>query len=264
MKRFVFILAAILSAACSPQLVTLQVEMRYPSRSGLDLSGKTIAVVCMDAADTVVNTALSNGLARSLEETYFESEEVIPIFRIPADSVSLEKMHSLVMDTGMDVVFLFDKPELGDTLLREVPMSLQMYVYDSMEKADSLHRFTGNAILERDFATNAETMGRQISRRFKPMWKPEAYSLYYYEWGKDWSDALDYAYKHKWAEAIELWMKRLDERNPMYSACASYNIAVGYYMTGHPSLALKWLDQSEKLNPEKTYPTLRKRIQERL
>ena len=264
MKRFVFLLAAFFAAACSPQILTLQVEMRYPSRSGLELNGKTMAIVCMDAADTVINAALSSGLAHSLEETYFEGEEVIPVYRIPADSISLDGMHSLVMDTGMDVVFLFDAPILGDTLRTEVPLSLNMYVYDSMDKADTIHRFTGNAAIERDFAANAEQMGKQISRRFKPTWKPENYSLYYYEWGKDWTDALEHAYKHEWEEAIELWMKRLDERNPMYSACASYNIAVGYYMLGNPQLALKWLDQSEKLNPEKHYATLRSRIQARL
>ena len=263
MKRFVILLAA-LAVACSPQIVTLQVEMRYPSKSGLELSGKTMAVVCMDAADTVINTGLSSGLADALEETYFEGEEIIPVYRIPVDSVSLEKMHSLVMDTGMDVIFLFDAPELGDTLRNEVPLTVRMYVYDSMEKADSLRRYAGNAAIERDFAVNAEKMGKQISRRFTPTWKPENYHLYYYEWGSDWSEALEYASQHKWEEAIELWMKRLDERNPMYSACASYNIAVGYYMLGNPALALKWLDQCEKLDPTQHNATLRRRIEERL
>lgn len=263
MKRFAFLLAALL-AACSPQTLTLQVEMRHPSKSGLELSGKTMAVVCMDASDTVVNTALATGLARSLEKTYFDGETMIPIYRVAADSINLSRMHDLVMDTGLDVIFFFDAPSLGDTLKPQVPLELNLYVYDSMEKADKIHSYTGSTTIKHNFAEQAERMGQQISNRFLPTWKAEGYSLFYYEWEGGWMDAIDHAAEHEWEEAIAFWMRKLNTQKAMTSACASYNIAVGYFMLGDPLLALKWLDQSEKFYPLPLSPGLRKRIQARI
>lgn len=263
MKRFAFLFAALL-AACSPQTLTLQVEMRQASKSGLELSGKTMAVVCMDAADTLVNTGLATGLARSLEKTYFDGEELIPIYRIEPDTVSLSKMHDLVMDTGLDVIFLFEAPQLGDTLKPQVPIALDLHVYDSMEKADKIHSYTGSTTIKKNFAEQAEMMGKQISNRFLPTWAPEGITIYYYDWSRDWTKAVDYAYEHKWEEAIEIWMKKLDARNAMDSACASYNIAAGFYLLGRPDLALKWLEQSEKFYSLPQIPGLRKRIEARM
>ena len=81
-------------------------------------------------------------------------------------------------------------------------------------------------------------------------WYPNAIHTFLYE-----------AAEHGWEKAISIWMKKLNVQKAMTSACASYNIAVGYFMLGDPALALKWLDQSDQFYALPLSPGLRKRIQ---
>ena len=112
MRRSTLILATIGLAlsACSPQTFTMNVDMRYPSKSGLDLSRKTMSIVYMDdgTADTTFSNRIASSLARTLEEEYFRGNEAVGVYKVPSDSVTLDFMHNLVMDTGDDVVFLLD------------------------------------------------------------------------------------------------------------------------------------------------------------
>ena len=56
MKRSILItgLFALALAACSPQTLTMNVEMRHPSKSGIDLSRKTMSIVYMDAGTAAI------------------------------------------------------------------------------------------------------------------------------------------------------------------------------------------------------------------
>ena len=215
-------LAALALAACSPQILTLSVDMRHPSKSGIDLSRKSMSVVYMDdgQADTTFSNGVASGLARSLEEDYFAGNEAIGIYKIPADSVSLELMHNLVIDSGDDVIFLIGPPTFGEVVLgnatavsdpvsvdsafvsqAQVPYNAKLFVYDSMDKDDKLHVFRGNSILRGQVFSNgvtapeflkeraldfkafgADLVGKQISNRFVPTWKTENYSLYYFDY----------------------------------------------------------------------------------
>ena len=224
MKRFTLTmgLAALALAACSPQTLTLNVDMRHPSKSGIDLSRKSMSVVYMDdaQADTTFSNGVASSLARSLEEDYFAGREAIGVYKIPVDSVSLSLMHDLVIDSGDDVIFLIGPPTFGEVALGEakavqnpvsvdsafvtqaqVPYNAKLFVYDSMDKDDKLHVFRGNSVLRGQIFSNgvtapeflkdkvfdvkdlgAELVGKQISNRFVPTWKTENYSLYYYDY----------------------------------------------------------------------------------
>ena len=145
-------LAALALAACSPQTLTLNVDMRHPSKSGIDLARKSMSVVYMDdgKADTTFSNAVASSMARSLEEDYFGGREAIGVYKIPVDSVSLDLMHRLVIDTGDDVVFLLGPPTFGEVDLSDpvavknpvnvdsafvsqaqVPYNAKLFVYDS-------------------------------------------------------------------------------------------------------------------------------------
>ena len=53
--------------SCAPQAFSLNVEMRHPSKAGIDLTGKSIAVVCLEdnaGKDSVFNSYLVSGFAR--------------------------------------------------------------------------------------------------------------------------------------------------------------------------------------------------------
>lgn len=170
MKRSTLLLgAALLLAACSPETFTMNIEMRYPSKSGLDLSRKTMAVVYQDGgaqSDSTFLRSLASGFARKLEEDYFGGQEVIRLFHVPGDTAATVRksyMHDLVMDTGEDVVFYFSAPEYGAIGMGEnkpssvggrdsayvcpviVPFKLKVSAFDSMDKEDRILYFNGSS-----------------------------------------------------------------------------------------------------------------------
>ena len=304
-KSIVFAgLCALALAACSPQTFTMNVDMRYPSKSGIDLSRKSMSIVYMDngTADTTFNNLLASSFARSLEADYFGGNEAIGVYKVPADSVSLDLMHSLIMDTGDDVVFLIGPPTFGEVALGEnvavknpsgvdsafvataqIPYNAKLFVYDSMDKDDQMKMFRGGSILRTQVYSNgvtakeflrdkamqakdpgAELLGQQMSNRFVPTWKTEGYSLYYFDgWDEDWIDALGYAYEHHWTKAADLWMKRVNDNSLTKRACACYNLSLAFYMMGDQSLATKWLDRADGYGELALSPGLRKRIEAR-
>ena len=306
MRRFTLTLglAALALAACSPQTLTLNVDMRHPSKSGIDLGRKSMSVVYMDdgQADTTFSNGVASSLARSLEEDYFAGREAIGVYKIPVDSVSLDLMHNLVIDSGDDVIFLIGPPTFGEVALGEtkavtnpvsvdsafvtqaqIPYNAKLFVYDSMDKDDKLHVFRGNSILRgqvygngvtapeylKDKALNfkelgADLVGKQISNRFVPTWKTEGYSLYYFEgWDEDWLSAAYYAYDMNWKKAADIWMKKVNDGSDTKRACACYNTALAFYMMGDLNLATKWLDRADQHGTPSLSPGLRKRIEAR-
>ena len=306
MRRFTLTLglAALALAACSPQTLTLSVDMRHPSKSGIDLARKTMSIVYMDneSPDTTFSNAVASSLARSLEEDYFGGNEAIGVYKIPVDSVSLDLMHRLIMDTGDDVVFLLGPPTFGEVALTEnvavqnpvsvdsafvaqaqIPYNAKLFVYNSMDKEDRLQVFRGSSILRTQVFSNgvtapeflkekvldykemgADLVGRQISNRFVPTWKTENYTLYYYEgWDDDWVKAAYNALDMNWKQAADIWMKKVNEGSYSKRACACYNTALAFYMMGDLNLATKWLDRADELGSPSLSPGLRKRIEAR-
>ena len=304
MRRFTLTLglAALALAACSPQTLTLNVDMRHPSKSGIDLSRKTMSVVYMDTADSTFSNGVASSLARSLEEDYFAGREAIGVYKIPVDSVSLDLMHRLVIDTGDDVVFLLGPPSFGEVALSDnvslkepksvdsafvaqaqIPYNAKLFVYDSMDKQDKLQVFRGSSILRTQVFNNgvtakdflkekaltvkeagADLVGKQISNRFVPTWKTEGYSLYYFEgWDEDWVAAALQAYEMNWKKAADIWMKKVNENSYTKRACACYNTALAFYMMGDLNLATKWLDRADQYGTPGLSPGLRKRIEAR-
>lgn len=296
--------AALLLAACSPQTLTLSVDMRYPSKSGFDLSRKTMSIVYMDngTADSTFSNAVASSLARCLEKDYFRGEENIGVYKIPSDSVNLDLMHRLVMDTGDDVVFLLGPPSFGEVSLgsnaavqhpssvdsafvaqAQIPFNARLYIYDSMDKGDDLKAFRGasvlrapvynNGVTAKEYLENqalkvkdsgAEMVGAQMSNRFVPTWKTEGYSLYYYEgFDTKWVDAAYLAYEFQWKKAADIWMGLSGTGSNTKRACACYNTALAFYMMGDLNIATKWLDRADQYEALALSPGLRKRIEAR-
>ena len=309
MKRIVWLAAALLGlVSCSPEIYTYYLEVRQPSDSGLDLARKSMALVYMDGdvpADTAFNRSMASSLARSLEEDYFGGDEVIGIYRIPkADSLSLDLMHSLVMDTGEDVIFLITST-LGEPVMEtnqevhnarsvdsayvcpaQVPLNTALYIYDSMGD-DVVRRFSGNAVLRpvvynsgvtpgenlKDKARlataggEAERMGERISRRFVSNWQTESFSFYYYDDSdsEEWIGAISSTLDGKFAAAIDAWAPFLQGNDDRKRACASYNMALVFYMMGDTGLAARWLETANALYPDLVLiPGLQKRIEARM
>jgi len=308
-KYALIALAALSLVACSPSIYNLQLEMRHPSSSGLDLNRKSMAIAYMKgsgSADSLFSLTVASGLARILEKDYFGGEEVIPIFQVPeSDPVSLELMHQYFMDSDQDVLFLLAPPEIGAIALghnrsvsarlvhsvdsaftcqAHIPFQQKLYVFDSMEGTDTFHSFKGGSTIQLDVynsgsltqdglrnealiqaAYHADRVGIQLGNSFVATWKLEQYSLYYFDdfSSQDWGKPIYEAMEFHWVKAINLWEPFLKLKDYQKRACASYNIAVAYYMLGDYELALKWLDQADRMSALDLSPGLRKRILDR-
>ncbi len=309
MKKSSLLVATALFAlvSCAPQAFVVSPEMRGPSKSGLNLAGKSLAVVYLtdgNPRDTSFNASAAAGFASRLEEDYFGGNRAVELFTAEGGSgtnySSKDSLQSLVMETGKDVVFVIDIPELGIPAVKDpvratgrnlpadssfvsiasVPFSTRIYVYDSMNKEDRVYGFAGkrNFSVEvysdgkvtkdevtrkvwTNISAGAERAGYTAANTFVSTWKADDFYVIYYDGGEDaWDKGAEYAYSYKWEDAINQWIKLLKCRSDEKKACAAYNIALGCFMSGQPKLALEWLDRSDSYNPVSLSTSLRHKI----
>lgn len=296
-----------LASSCAPQAFVVSPEMRGPSKSGLDLAGKSIGVVYLtdgNPRDEAFNASAAGGFATRLEEDYFGGNREIELFTARVgdgvDYASKDSLVSLVMETGKDVVFVIDVPELGIPSVKDpvritdqkvsadsayvsvasVPFTTKIFVYDSMNKEDRVFGFAGGRSFKAEVYSNgrksndsiinevwnniapgAENAGYVAAASFLSTWKQDDFYVIYYDGSEEaWDKGAEYAYSYKWKEAIEQWTKLLKCRNNEKKACAAYNIALGCFMCGQPALALEWLDRSDSYTPVSLSKTLRLKI----
>ncbi len=268
MKRIARLLAAVLLvAACSPQVYPLYLDVRQPSKSGLDLSRKSIGIVYMDGtqpADSTFDRNAASAMARHLEEDYFNGDEEVGLYHIPSeDSVTVEQMHSLVMDTGKDVVFLLTSHLGTVTETGGLPVSSRLLVYDSMGE-DRILRYSGSAIVaasKEGQPTQAEEVGERMSRRFLSAWKTEAFSFYYFDTlMEDWNTPLEYLNEGRFAKAMDAWMPLTKNTQPTKRACAAYNMAMAFYLLEDYELSRSWLEVADKIETLSLSAGLHKRL----
>ena len=305
MKRSLLSAIAALSAlvalqSCDPQAFSMNVEMRYPSSSGMSIDGKSVAVVYLNedsAKDSVFNECLANGFASAIEKNYFNGAEAVNLYKMPKVGGGVysnaDTLINLIVDTGCDIVFLFDAPEFGNVQIKEqktstsgtyypvsVPVAIKLYGFDSLSGSDTVRVWTGTRMLSANMeaslgrqaaadslwnriGSSAENLGEVSARTFAPVWKEETYTFIYYESPEAWLTAAQYASDYKWNEAMKVWISLLDTNNPMKRSCAEYNIATACFLMGDNELALKWLNSSDEDYPISLSKTLRKRIQTR-
>ena len=286
--------------SCDPQAFSMNVEMRYPSSSGMSIDGKSVAVVYLNedsAKDSVFNECLANGFASAIEKNYFNGAEAVNLYKMPkvvgGVYSNADTLINLIVDTGCDIVFLFDAPEFGNVQIKEqktstsgtyypvsVPVAIKLYGFDSLSGSDTVRVWTGTRMLSANMeaslgrqaaadslwnriGSSAENLGEVSARTFAPVWKEETYTFIYYESPEAWLTAAQYASDYKWNEAMKVWISLLDTNNPMKRSCAEYNIATACFLMGDNELALKWLNSSDEDYPISLSKALRKRIQAR-
>lgn len=272
MKKLLFPLLALLAvSSCSPQVYSLVLDVRQPSQSGLDLARKSMAIVTMETPDSTFDRNAASAMARVLENDYYGGEELIDMYRVPAaDSVSLDLMHSLVMDTEADVVFLMSSAIGEPDSQARLPLKTNLSVYDSMGE-DKVHRFKGNAFLTpkdatSDLSEEAEKVGGRVATRFVSTWKTETFSLYYFDDlnSSSWEKGLRLAYENQFGKAIDVWSQFVKGGTALKRAAASYNIAMAFYLLEDYEMAAKWLDMADSMENLSLSAGLRKRINTRL
>jgi hypothetical protein len=206
-------------------------------------------------------------------------------------------MHTLVMETGGDVIFLLSSA-LGDPVVGKnmesksssvdsafvceanVPVNTVLYLYDSMGN-DEVKRYKGSATLNpsvysngmltedalknltlRSLMPEAEEVGFRISRRFQSNWITESFSFYYFDdfSSESWFTPLQDAADGKFAKAIQGWEPLVKDGSTIKRACACFNMAQAFYLLGDYVISSRWLDEAEKLENLSQVPALRKRL----
>ena len=295
--------AALLLTACSPEIYRVYLDVRQPSPSGLKLAGKSMAVVYMDGpaqVDSLLSAGTAAVFAEALEKDYFGGEQVIGMYAYPvADTVKLEDMHKLVMDTGEDVVFVLrsviDTPKEGKNnpfpkathpdsayvYASKVPVSIKLYVYDSMG-TDKVKSYNGNTsvnaavfnsgivpqenlddlVKTRVPGVASRPLGERMSKHFMSEWTPESFAFYWFDdmQSYKWTEAIDKVSEGKFADAIKIWEPLVKAKNQYKAAHACYNMAMAFYLLGDMQLASKWLDEADKLENVSQTGSLRRRI----
>jgi len=310
LRNFLLFLFLLPLASCGPLSFMMSVDMRHPSRSGLELGHKSFSVAYVDngnAVDSAFIASVSEGFAQRLEAEYFGGEPVIMIYNIDgqegADYSSKDSVLNVLMDTGSDVVFLFDAPETGEVTLSapqkvetpavrdsayiveaSLPYSLRLYVYDSMNSDDRVLEYTGSATAKpvaytggndpdsvlvakalSAVASPAREAGNISGAPFLPRWVEEDFTFVYFDSGQmAWIDAAVAAHDCRWQDAMDIWLELTDTGNLERRSCAAYNLAVTFYILGRYDMAKEWLDISDADYPLHLSYDMRRKIEAKL
>ena len=210
-------LCSLLVSACGPSRHAVQVEMRYPSKSGIDLFGKVVSVVYVtdgnETGDTF-NSSMAEGFAVELEKDYGTGEGSVGVYSLQDRGGSYSQKDTLInllMDTGCDVVFVFDKVGVQGVGENTFKFNIKLYCFDAMNKDEKVFSFIGNDVVNvasDDLSKEANNTGEIVAETFKSQWKHEQYSIVYYE-NEKWYDALLRAENYDWKGAMDIWMAQL-------------------------------------------------------
>lgn len=192
-KSLLFALAIVLllAASCGPAKYAVQVEMRYPSRVGVDLTGKLVSVISLEGSNPYASDfseAIASSFASALEKEYNTGEGSIGVYRmrlLPGGVYSSrDSLVNLLMDTGSDAVFLLDTISLGTMTVSgatavaspasadsafvstaNVSYSFRMYHFDAMDGTATVKTYAGNNFAKPDVYSNGRESSSVLMQR---------------------------------------------------------------------------------------------------
>lgn len=229
----VAVLTVVLS--CGPSKHAIHVEMRHPSKAGMDLAGKVVAIVCLENQDsvrTLFSKSLADGFAYTLEQDYGTGEGSIGIYGMSrmqgGNYASKDTLVNLIMDTGSDVVFLIDTLTLGTMTIGgsshvAVPQSvdssyvstaslqytIRMYGFDAMDKTEKVYAFGGSSTVQPAVYSDGKQSSPSLLAKAYQALPAEAW-----EAGVEVASSFKSQWKHEQYSITyfdkEIWYKALD------------------------------------------------------
>lgn len=168
---YLTILAAVLTS-CGPIRHAIHVEMRHPSKSGIEFVGKNVAVVHLENDNGIGNSlseGIADGLAYSLEQDYGTGEGSVGIYRMRVvtggNYASKDTLVNLLLDTGSDIVFLIDTLATGKMTVGgatsvaspssrdssylstgNLPFKINLYCFDAMNSNEKVYTYSGSSV----------------------------------------------------------------------------------------------------------------------
>ena len=169
--KVLVVIAAFVAVSCGPSRHSIHVEMRYPSKAGIELAGKTVSVVFLENQDdtaTEFSNSMADGFAYALEEEYGTGEGSVPVYSMKRSAggnyADKDTLFRLLMDTGTDVVFLIDTVSLGNLKIdgatriasavtpdssylsvAHMPFRMKMYSFDAMDQTATVRSYGGSS-----------------------------------------------------------------------------------------------------------------------
>ncbi len=257
-------LACAMLASCSASKFSVAVDLTGPTKSGVTVMGRTVSVAYNNMDDenhTLFLASAADGFTEVLEEQYFSGDEVVGLFKVDnvegIDNSSKEGMIDLVMETGSDLVFLFDINYSGNST---DPSEITLYVYDSLDGSDEVRAYSGKVSLGKwDYDLHGRAVGQRSADIFAPTWTRENLAFYYFSSDK-WNEAIGDAAAYKFKDAVEIWLTLVNSKDSYKAAAAMYNVATVCYLYAQYPLALSWLDQADQLYEIPESAPLRRKI----
>lgn len=237
MKRIFIPLISImlLAVSCGPSRHAVNVEMRYPSKAGLELAGKILSVVYLEndnPSSNLFNEGMADGFAYALEQDYGTGNGSIGVFRMRCQEgaryASRDSLLNLLVDTGSDVVFLLDTVQLGTMTIGgaskvasaqspdssylnvgDVKFTMAMYAFDAMDDTEQVHTFTGTSTANPHAYSDGTLSSAELFRRAQAGMLEEGWQA-----GRQISTSFKSEWKHEQYSLIyfdtEKWYKALD------------------------------------------------------
>lgn len=173
MKKIPLLIALMLTlAACGPIRHAVHVEMKHPSKSGIDFTGKKIAVVYLENDNdiaTSLSEGMASGLAYSMESDQGTGQGSVGTYMMRVtsggDYASRDTLVNLILDTDSDVVFLIDtistglmtiggatsvssasSPDSSYFSSGQLPFTMKLYCFDAMNMDEKVYSFSGSSV----------------------------------------------------------------------------------------------------------------------
>lgn len=192
MKRFPILMTIVAAMSmmfsCGPSKHIMHLEMRYPSRSGIELAGKTVSVIYLQGKDSISTSfaeAMADGFAYAVENEYGTGDGSVGIYRLEAERggmySSRDTLFNLLMDTGSDVVFLLDtvklesmeiegatrvaattSPDSSYVSMARMPFTIRIYGFDAMNKEGKVYAFGGSSVARPDVYSDGKCPSSQL------------------------------------------------------------------------------------------------------
>ena len=174
LKSCALLLAMSVMVSCGPSKYTMHLEMRHPSKAGMNMDGKILSVVYLESGQQLQDgftSYMAGGLAESLRKNYGTGEGSVGVYKMlrsaGGDYSVKDTLVNILVDTGSDVVFLIDDVKLGEMSVGgrtkvsypaaqdssyintcSVPYTIKMYGFDAMNKSEQVKTFSGTSVAQ--------------------------------------------------------------------------------------------------------------------
>lgn len=222
--------------SCGPSRHSIHVEMRYPSKAGVELVGKSVAVVYLENHDKTAsefNGYMADGFAYALEEEYGTGEGSVAVYSMKpsagANYATKDSLFNLLMETGSDIVFLLDTISLGQMTVdgatrvasptspdssyvsvANMPFTMKMYSLDAMDKSERVKNYGGSSKAQPVVYSNGRDTATEQFRKAMAALPSAAWEV-----GHEISDSFKSQWKHEQYSLTyfdnERWYSALDK-----------------------------------------------------